>query len=109
MTTDGRKDLHQRPGPGRIRTRCRARQDTGENQRAQSREKSSNSSIQKGEPDLQGRIAYHVGHQGELSWSRSEQAKDGCPNSSRERKRAHKQSIRGRLHRKITRAFGLYG
>ncbi|ROL47136.1 hypothetical protein DPX16_18934 [Anabarilius grahami] len=67
----------------------------GENQRAQSRVKSSSKQYPEGEPDPQGRIAYHVGHQGELSWSRSEQAKDGCLNNSRERKGSQAESIRG--------------
>lgn len=57
----------------------------GENQRAQSRVKSSSKQYPEGEPDPQGRIAYHVGHQGELSWSRSEQAKDGSQQQQRKK------------------------
>lgn len=99
MTTDGRKDLQQRPGPGRIRTRWRARQDqrgtgggsegTGQGEEQQ----------QQQYPDGGARSTRQISVRPTFatrgSWSRSEQATDECPNSRKERKRAHKQRVSG--------------
>ncbi len=93
MSTDGRKDLRQRPGPGRIRTRWRARQDqrgTGGG---------SEGTEQQQYPDGGARTTRQISVRTTFatrgSWSRSGQAKDDCPNSRGERERAHKQRVSG--------------
>lgn len=58
MTTDGRKDLQQRPGPGRIKTRWRARQDQrGTRGGSEGTEQGEEQQYPEGEPEPQGRVA----------------------------------------------------